>query len=299
VPNFYEDGLRLFNQYNCAGCHDLGDDKVSENLGPELTSVGSKSTYELDFGEADIPRTRFDFIYNKLKDPRRFRPSLRMPQFGFTEEQLRAITTALLAQRADDLPASYVVPARTATRFRPQGKVGAVFQTYSCLTCHTIDGDGGTIAPDLSRVGSQLQRDWIRGYFQVPFSRRPTQPERMPKLFIDDASVSTLLDYFSTVLVDDTLQVEGIPLGDAEAIDAGRTMYWDKYGCQSCHQIGSRGGYVGPPLDGAGDRLQPGWIVRWLEDPGRYRPGTLEPRSGMSPAEARNVAAYLMTIRED
>lgn len=297
VPNFYQDGLTLFNHYNCAGCHELDDKKVTENLGPELTAVGGKKTYALDFGEADIPRTRYDFIYNKLKNPRQFRPTLRMPQFQFNEGQLRAITSALLAQRKEELPATYIVPAKEVLPFSPQGRVGAVFQTYSCLTCHTIHGDGGTVAPDLSRVGSQLQKDWVKKYFQVPFSRRPIQAERMPKLSIDSTSVSTLLNYFYTVLVDDSLQVQGIPLGDATAIEEGRTLYWDKYGCQSCHQIGSRGGYVGPPLDGAGDRLQPGWIVRWLDDPGRYRPGTVEPRSGMSVSEAKSMAAYLMTIR--
>jgi mono/diheme cytochrome c family protein len=298
VPNFYEDGLRLFNYYNCKGCHELEEKKVTGNLGPELTAVGSKNTYELDFGDAKIPRTRYDFIYNKLENPRQFRPTLRMPQFRFTEEQLRAITTALLAQRVENLPASYLVPARPSPPFSPQGDVGEVFRTYSCLTCHTIHGDGGQIAPDLSRVGSQLQRDWVKKYFEVPFSRRPIQSERMPNLSIDSESVSTLLDYFYTVLLDDSLRIQGIPLGDAEAIEKGRTLYWDKYGCQSCHQIGSRGGYVGPPLDGASDRLQPGWIVRWLEDPQRYRPETLEPRSGMSVEEAKSVAAYLMTIPE-
>jgi mono/diheme cytochrome c family protein len=299
APDFYERGMRIFNEYNCGGCHKLNDPKVSENLGPDLTAVGSRKLYELDFGNADIPRTLYDFVYNKLKTPRLFRETLRMPQYAFTEEELQAITTALLAQRDEDIPPKYVVEPDPEPRFEPQGRVGEIFRKYSCLACHKVNGRGGEIAPDLTRVGSQLQRDWVEKYFEVPYSLRPIQAERMPNLFIAKDEVKVLADYFYTVLLDDSLQVEGIPLGDPEGIENGRILFWEKYGCQSCHQIGAKGGYVGPPLDRSGTRLQPGWIVRWLMDPQKYKPGTLEPRSGMTEEEAKAVAAYLMSLREE
>ncbi len=297
VPNFYERGLLLFNQNNCAGCHKLNDPKVTKNLGPELTRVGSKKIYEIDFGKSSIPHTLYDFISTKLRTPRIFRETLRMPQYHLSEDEIQAITTALLAQRDDQLPPKYVVPREPEPVFKPQGRVGQVFRKYSCLACHSINGAGGNIAPDLTRVGSQLQRDWVEEYFRIPYSIRPIQAERMPNLFISGDEVKTLANYFYTVLLDDSLDVPGIPLGDADAIEKGRVLYWEKYGCQSCHQIGSKGGYVGPLLDRSGERLKPGWIVRWLLDPQRYKPGTIEPKSGMTLEEAKKVAAYLMTLK--
>jgi mono/diheme cytochrome c family protein len=295
-PDFYERGIRLFNKYNCAGCHQLSDPNVSENPGPELTDIGDKAIYELDFGHTDIPRTRYDFIYHKLSDPRSFRVTLRMPQFSLTEEQRIAITTALLAQRGPGLPSEYLVHAKPTQNFEPQGPAGELFTKYNCQTCHQIYGDGGTIAPELSRVGSILDRSWVEQYFGVPFSRRPIQAERMPNLFMKPAEIRILTDYLYTVFLDDSLQIEGIPSGEPELTESGRKLFWETYGCQSCHQVGSRGGYVGPPLDGAGERLNPGWIVRWLSNPQRYKPDTLEPRTGMTESDARAIAEYLVTL---
>jgi mono/diheme cytochrome c family protein len=54
--NFFEQGIALFNQYNCGGCHDLSSKKVSLNRGPDLTAIGSKKIYQIDFGTTNLPR---------------------------------------------------------------------------------------------------------------------------------------------------------------------------------------------------------------------------------------------------
>jgi len=61
--------------------------------------------------------------------------------------------------------------------------------------------------------------------------------------------------------------------------------------------VGGNGGYVGPPLDKAGNRLTPGWIYHWLLNPQKYKPETLEPRAGLSDAEAKDLTAYLMSLK--
>ncbi len=298
APNFYARGLQLFNQYNCGGCHALPSARVVENLGPELTNIGGKKLYEIDFGNAEIPRTLHDFIYTKLKTPRRFRETLRMPKYAFTEDELQAVTTALLAQREVALPSSYLVPEKSAGRYEPQGAVGEIIRKYACLGCHRINGRGEDIAPDLSVVGSQLQPQWTERYFEVPYSLRPIVEERMPTLFIAKPEVKTLLDYFYSVLLDDSLAVpNGVFDFSPTTLEKGKALFWEKYGCQSCHQIDGQGGYVGPPLDQSGERLQSAWIYRWLLDPQKYKPQTLEPRSGMSDDEAKAVTAYLMSLK--
>lgn len=80
------------------------------------------------------------------------------------------------------------------------------------------------------------------------------------------------------------------------------------HGCASCHVIpGFRGprSHVGPPLAGIGARgylagmlpNTPDNLVRWLRDPPAVAPRTAMPELGLNQAEARHVAAYLVTLR--
>ncbi|ETR79262.1 cytochrome C [Afipia sp. P52-10] len=77
-----------------------------------------------------------------------------------------------------------------------------------------------------------------------------------------------------------------------------------RYGCAGCHTIGGVPGAVGKvaqPLDGLrarvfiAGRLQnsPDNLVRWIVSPDSVSPGTAMPRTGITPDEARHVAAYL------
>jgi mono/diheme cytochrome c family protein len=70
--NFFEQGMELFNQYNCGGCHTLSSEKVVMNRGPDLASIGSKKMYQIDFGTTDIPHTLHNFIESKISSPRSF-----------------------------------------------------------------------------------------------------------------------------------------------------------------------------------------------------------------------------------
>jgi cytochrome c len=89
--------------------------------------------------------------------------------------------------------------------------------------------------------------------------------------------------------------------------DAGRVAI-RKHGCPACHTIpGVRGaeGLVGPPLDRMGSRLYlaghlpntPENMMRWLQHPPRVHPPTAMPDTGVTEAEARDITAYLYTLR--
>jgi cytochrome c2 len=79
---------------------------------------------------------------------------------------------------------------------------------------------------------------------------------------------------------------------------AGKELYEKKYQCQSCHTIGSAGGYVGPSLGNAGDWLTQGWIEAWLRNPQELVPGTIEPRQAFTPEEIQDLTAYLLTLKQ-
>ena len=292
----YERGQAIFYQYNCKGCHQLSELQISQNRGPDLTTIGSKKIYQIYFGETTISRTLYSYIDTKLKTPRVFGESMRMPDFKLSQEERQAITTYLLSLRSENLPQNYIRKGEKRAALGAQGKIGKIIKKFSCLKCHTIHGSGGKIAPDLSIVGSRLRQEWLKKFLKKPYSRRPLIDERMLTLNISDDNVETILNYFYTFLVDDSISSSNDWKAAAEARLRGEKLYWEKYGCQSCHLVKGKGGYSGPFLDNVGDRLQPGWMLHWLLNPQKYIPDTSEPRSGMSLSEAQDVVAYLMSL---
>ena len=81
-----------------------------------------------------------------------------------------------------------------------------------------------------------------------------------------------------------------------------------KYGCQSCHTIPGVTGtkaLVGPPLAGIAERSfiggvltnSPENMINWLRDPPAAAPRTAMPNLGVTEKDARDMAAYLYTMR--
>ncbi|MDQ6905580.1 MAG: c-type cytochrome [Chloroflexota bacterium] len=80
------------------------------------------------------------------------------------------------------------------------------------------------------------------------------------------------------------------------------------YGCAACHTIpgvtGARG-KVGPPLAGIADRSfiagklrnQPDNMILWIQNPQSVWPGNAMPNMNVTDADARNIAAYLYTLK--
>ncbi len=77
-----------------------------------------------------------------------------------------------------------------------------------------------------------------------------------------------------------------------------------RYGCGGCHTIAGvpgADGQVGPALAGLRKRVFVGGVVRntaenlihWIVDPRALSPATAMPVTGISPSEARDVAAFL------
>jgi cytochrome c2 len=81
-----------------------------------------------------------------------------------------------------------------------------------------------------------------------------------------------------------------------------------RYGCGSCHDIPgirSARGSVGPPLGRIATRTylagrlsnSPANMMRWIQHPQQIEPGTAMPEMGVSPGDARDMTAFLYTLR--
>jgi cytochrome c1 len=93
----------------------------------------------------------------------------------------------------------------------------------------------------------------------------------------------------------------GTPARGREAID--------RYGCGACHEVpGVRGanGLIGPPLNNIGDRMYlagqlpntPDNMMRWIREPQSVEKGSAMPDMNVTEADARDIAAYLYTLRQ-
>lgn len=82
----------------------------------------------------------------------------------------------------------------------------------------------------------------------------------------------------------------------------------ERYGCAACHAIpggANQGSNVGPPLHKIALRgyiggvlpNTPADMVRWLQNPPAVDPRTAMPNLGVSEAEAKDIAAYLYTLK--
>ena len=294
-------GKRLVNELGCASCHSINGIKKPENFAPDLTRVGSRSLAQLLFlpGMAHNLPT---YIAAKIREPRSFGPGLKMPKFTLTDRQVEALTTALLAQtdRQQDEPDTLRLASHPQSNYQPAGQAGKLMADLRCLSCHTINGRGGDMAPDLSWEGSAVQRPWLVAFFKNPNTLRPALIRRMPKFNLSDQEIQTLTDYIMTVYQSPAVDPDAMPAKfSPEEIEQGRQLFYSKYACQSCHiaDPAKDKGYIGPMLASVGSRLTPAWMFRYLKDPQAMRPGTLEPNQHLSDADARALTAFLSSLK--
>lgn len=125
-----------------------------------------------------------------------------------------------------------------------------------------------------------------------------------------DGAFSDMVDPFRTGPVDgyEDWQAASQSVHDGNAERGAEVMAL--YGCGGCHVIpgitGARG-TVGPNLAGFAERAYvggvlpntPGGLVRWLVDPPKHAPETAMPDLDVTEADARDMAAYLYTLKGD
>src|SRR6516165_1621745 len=294
-------GKKLTSDYGCAACHRINGIPPPEGFAPDLSRIGSKPLFQVGFLR-DMPETLPDYIFRKIRDPRAFGPALKMPRFTLADNQVEALATALLAQtdRAVSMPRELVRSIPHA-KYHPGGDAGRLMEDLRCQSCHTINGNGGDMAPDLSREGSAVQRAWLLDFMRNPDTQRPALIRRMPKFNLSDEEIRGLSDYMLTAYQapgfdSSALDVQAL---NPAAVARGKTLFYSKFACQSCHIADYKNdkGYVGPALADVGSRLTPVWIYRWLQDPDALVPGTSMPSPRMTNDEARDLTAFLVTLK--
>ena len=133
-----------------------------------------------------------------------------------------------------------------------------------------------------------------------------TRSVRRERALVVSRSAAAIVMLLFVVACDRASGDQKLMLSNADP-DRGKSAV-KKYGCGSCHTIpGIRGanGMVGPPLGQIASRVyiagvlpnEPDNMIRWIENPPGIDPKTAMPNMGVTPRDARDIAAYLYTLR--
>jgi nitric oxide reductase subunit C len=144
-----------------------------------------------------------------------------------------------------------------------------VWQNYSCESCHTLYGQGGNYAPDLTHIYTLRGETYIREFIVDPAAFHPNQ-RVMPRFTITQTEISDLIVMLSWIANESSLgqnwppnpiQVSGSGIGlniaqlspsESSAALEGRLIYSRL--CASCHSIEPNVVLVGPSFWGLADR---------------------------------------------
>lgn len=319
-------GKRLFVEKGCNECHAIQGVTPRDGFGPDLSAFGMaagpylvevnsarqpsahlhfvKSGVErLNINVSLVPKSMIAYLQAKITDPASVTPETRMPQFHMSQSDLDDLTTALLSMSGPPITRraqeSLIVP-RPHPEFHPDGKAGELYERFKCYECHAFNGYGGTLAPDLSYEGSRSRPEWLIQFLKSPQTLRPTLTVRMPEFNLSDQDATTLAGFLSARLQNPHVNPAAIDEKQftPQMAEHGKQLFEGSYACQSCHTIGSSGGYVGPSLNNAGNWLTPAWIEAWLSNPQALVPGTIEPRHSFTEDEIKDLTAYLLTLKQ-
>lgn len=191
-------GHKIWTKNNCMGCHTiLGEGAY---YAPELTRL--------------VDRRSDVWVEQFLADPERFFPGRRKmvkydifdPQEVGAEEAKKNVDDVLAFFHwiskidTNGFPADPDLGGAAISAGKPTAEVAAgapeFFRTI-CISCHAVDGGGGTVGPALDGVADRYDADYLRGWIRDPQSVKPGTT--MPQLIIEDAVLDEIVIYLTTL----------------------------------------------------------------------------------------------------
>ena len=230
-------GRRLIVASGCVACHDIPGFQGLTFSGPSLESEGFK--------------VRPDWLRAWLKDPKATLPGSKMGNFRLKSDEIAGLQAFLLSQQAQVPSAGAGVDWSRANS--DNGR--ALFGELRCVSCHAVNGRGGTMGPELTVVGDKVRRDWLFGFLKDPYRDQPETA--MLEYRLTDDQVRDLASFLLQNYTSGGAGPEP-PLPsfqDATAVAAGRNTFIAR-GCYSCHRLTgiANSGKFGPSLAGVADR---------------------------------------------
>lgn len=203
-PDAIKFGMGMFRS-RCADCHGMDAKGVR---GPDITQVWSS-------GRSDAGL--FQTVANGV-------PNTEMPANPRMSE--RELWQLLAYLRTLSTPASTDPPRGNAQNGEK------IFRT-DCAVCHRVNGVGGRIGPDLSRVGSSRARDAV--VFQIRRGREDFRPGYEPVTLTPATGrpiqgVKKNEDLFSVQIMDTSERIQGYEKDKLKAVVNGSQSMMPAFG---------------------------------------------------------------------
>lgn len=234
-------GHNLIQTYGCFGCHEISGYDGTKIIGPDLRLEPSSAEEAAEIAKdpnqvAGTQRkvgpslrhlgSKADagFVSHWTEEPKRFRPTTRMPQFFLLDNQTDetagkynpveiAAMSHYLLNKSEKLET--LAPS---AGYKPDAARGReFFATKGCVVCHTHQDVGGldaSFGPELSKVHAKLKAgqlgfDWLYTWIREPERHHPRT--KMPQLFLEaegtgDKTVDPAADIAAFLL-----KLEGVP----------------------------------------------------------------------------------------
>lgn len=292
-------GEKSIRHYGCFGCHNIDGFDDAKPIGVEITEEGSKPVGKFDFGLFhDIEHTTHAWIENKLRTPRiydRGKASkhldlLKMPNFYFSEEEIEAITTAVLSFNANKIGEKLLAHTKVPEIYKTGHRL---VKQYNCQGCHLIENKGGQLVdligkpeygpPNLHSEGRKANPDWLLSFLNNPSIIRPNLQVKMPSFHqISDEDWDAIIAYFQHMASEKIHYRSDHEYDDASTEFAAGQMLHEMGQCNSCHFYGEEfptgdAPTWAPNLSMTKERLNPEWVHEWLKNPQEIMPGTKMP----------------------
>ena len=264
APNLTE-GLALFEDLGCHGCHAVEGYSAIENIkkvGPSLAKVGSK-----------VKNTAW--LESWIKKPEAYLPNATMPNFFPADGMSQVVylknggkRTGVVTKTANGIvvktddgteypyPDSYVLrivdEVKSIAAYLAQMSdvnldvVSTIYskseraikageetvKTVGCLTCHAVDGLGSDFAPALDSVGTKVTASYLRQWVSDPKAYDPDTS--MPSLRLSDSEVDNVVAYLMN-LQQPTPNASTESIGEVDVAEGEALVR--TYGCFGCHEI--------------------------------------------------------------
>ncbi len=150
-------GKWAWQKHNCNDCHTILG--IGGYYAPDVTKV---------MGHRDA-----EWVARFLKEPEKVWPNARkMPNLHLQDQEIADVIAFLTWVNGIDTN-NWPPKPLLATAVTSGSPGEAVYKAQGCSACHSLDGVGGKVGPDLSKVGTRRDKEWIEEQLRNPKAHNP------------------------------------------------------------------------------------------------------------------------------
>ena len=209
------EGYNLVKTFGCFGCHEIHGYDGGLSIGPDLRlepqTAEDQAKYDADpnlFAGAMrkvgpslkhvAEKTTAGWIYHWTEEPKRFRPTTRMPQFFDLTNQQDPHAAEFMPVELAGITKFLVDNSQSIELLQPEGgykpdaaRGESLFSERGCLACHSHEKfpkNTAVFGPELSNVHAKIRPgkegfNWLYTWLRDPERHHPKT--KMPNLFLE------------------------------------------------------------------------------------------------------------------